>query len=306
MSTRSGGLSHKDQKDFGTDNPNLSTPHIVLLSMIFTILQNVSVSKLSHVKPTVMIIAFGGVAVTLYYLLSQSPLTMDLFRKKSRLVLVSIQQSTESFKFDVWISMICILIFGWIVSIWKNFISMALWMIVVWIYNLKEGGSDDPNGMSPELLLNSGPYFNLLSGSCVENTLYSTDVNKTQSYSSSMRYINLLEKKINVLSKKVEELENHNLEQNIRLYTFNHNLTDKLNNLEKALFDKSQAFHNGLNAVQSALDALKRRKETRIAIARMYIKPIIMWMLPNPVIAALRFQKNTFFAASEKVRAFWN
>lgn len=278
-------------------HPNLSKPQIILLSLIFTILQNLSLSKLVNARPIILIISFLMVAFVFFYLLHKIPLSTELFIKKTRLVVQAIKSSTDGLNFDVCVIIICILLFGWIISVWKNFLSVLLWAIVIWIYNLT--GNNGMNGNASPILLNSASPLG-----ATNNYKYFTESSESSFQASAFKYINILERKIDELNKLVEELENSKVQQSILIYTFNHKMTERLDNLEKTFQEKNNQLYKKFMGIQTALETLTHRKRARLAISKMYVKQILLVILPNPVVSSLRIQKKLILAVYEKFQSF--
>lgn len=276
----------------------LSIAHIILMSMVFTIVQNVSVSKIGggKITPAVIGFAMSVICVAIYFAAHQFPLTIKTCRYKFILVVCNIQRLTQGVKIDIWITIITVLSISCILSIWKTGISFIIWFFIIWVYNLKE--DDGENIPYDSININYGINSercsinsNINSGSPIKDpNCYD------KNYSASIGYINFLEKRVIDLERKVSTLENDKLQQNIVIYTFNHNLTEKLQNLEKTVFHKEQQIQSNINLINNAIISLKKRKRIRIEILKLYTKQVLIWLLPTPIIYIMKRIKIQFRA----------
>lgn len=295
---------------YGNHNKNLSLDlsglQIILLSIIFTILQNISLSKLPgiswYIFPVVMII----LSILGYYTVNHFPLSTNLCIVKTRLVINSISQLTKDMEFDLWLTVIIILLIAWVLSIWKTSISFIIWCFVIWIYNLSEYKEVRKKEDSCNWESTNGPSMRSPLDD-VSSALYSSYKESSyydKNYSASIGYINLLEKKVIQLEKRVNTLENDKLEQNIVIYTFNHNLNDKINNLEKKLQENEQLSKKDLSQIYVTLLSLKKRKRIRINILKLYIKRILLWILPTPIATVLKRVKKSIEITIRRIRGY--
>lgn len=326
-------------KKFASTVPslNLSTIHVILLSVIFTLLQNISLSRLPGASSAVFVVAMCLVSVLGYYVIHHLPLTTSMCRMKVRLALTTLQVLTKDLKFDLWVTVIAVLLVAWVLSIWKTGVSFLIWCFVIWAYNLDEtkvnsmsnnsagaGGGNGSNfisafasfsNLSTGISNASGRFssFEDFGPASGLGTTANSDLNSSHKgtpdydkcYSASIGYINSLEKKVIFLEKKISFLENDKLEQNIIIYTFNHNLNEKLNNLEKKVQERDQTSQQDLNQIYSMLLALKKRKRIRLNILKLYIKQILLWLLPHPVVVVLRRTRRIVNMIFQRLRGFF-
>ena len=316
---------------------NLSTVHVILLSMIFTLLQNISLSRLPGASSVVFVVALVLLSVLGYYVIHHLPLTTSMCRLKVRLALTTVRVLTKDLKFDLWVTVIAVLLVAWVLSIWKAGVSFLIWCFVIWGYNLDEakvnsisrnnggggGGSNNFinafasfNNLSTGISSTSGRFssFEDFGPASGLGTTANSDLNSPykgtpyydRCYSASIGYINSLEKKVILLEKKISSLENDKLEQNIIMYTFNHNLNEKLNNLEKKVQERDQTHQQELNQIYNMLLALKKRKSIRLNILKLYIKQLLLWLLPNPIIVVLRGTRRIVNMIFHRLRGFFS
>lgn len=316
---------------------NLSTIHVILLGIVFTMLQSISLSRLPGVSLAAFVVAMFLLLVLGYYVMHHLPLTTSMCRLKLRLAVTTIIILTKDLKVDLWVSIIALLLVSWILSIWKAGVSFIIWCFVIWVYNLDEASVSaisNNNSSSGNNMIRAFTYFSNNNGS--DNSLSSgsgklssfedfglssvlgstanSDINSSfketpyfdKHYSASIGYINSLEKKLIFLEKKVSILENDKLEQNIIIHTFNHNLNEKINNLEKRVQEKDIINQKELNQMYNMLLALKRRKRIRLNILKLYIKQILLWILPTPTVVVLRGTRRIISMNVQRMRGYFS
>jgi hypothetical protein len=280
---------------------NLSTAQIVLVGLLFTLLQKLSVSRLGNSTGIITIIVMGIISIIVYSTAHQFPLTIDTCWKKIKLTVNTIELLSQNIKFDVWTIIIIVLVIVWILSVWKSGISFTLWYFIIWVYNLKENTqvsdslSDKPYCIDLNDHHNSNIRFNTNNWNVNSQNSVSTSSIKIEeqsfydkNYFSSIEYIKLLEKRIIDLEKKIDSLDNEKLQQNVRIYTFNNNLNEKLNNLEKTMQIQIQQTQFHLSNFNEVLLSMKKRKRKRFNIFKLYFKVFLLWMLPNSVVSGLK------------------
>lgn len=230
------------------------------------------------------------------------PLTTDICIHKIKLVCYTIRLSTQNMEFDVWFTVIIILIISWVLTIWKTAISFIVWCFIIWVYNLDDNldlnfNHNSNNCTNSNYSVTMSDNYNN-SKSSLKSSLNSSTINSSNSFneknfSNTIGYINLLEKKIIDLEKSVTNLENDKLQQNIIIYTFNHKINEKIDNLEKKFNERSRITHNELNQIYKVLISLKQRKTIRFGIFKMYLKKFLVLALPDWQIKIMKTFKNS-------------
>lgn len=227
------------------------------------------------------------ISVSIYYAAHRFPIKRETFQKKIILVVRKLHKLAQEVKADIWITIIAILSVSCFLSMWKTGINFIIWFFIIWVYSLDEDADDD--------IVHANYNY-----SCIDSSRWSINSNFTsgspikdpsfydKNYSASIGYINLLEKRLIDLEKKVSTLENDKLQQNIVIYTFNHSLTEKLQNLEKIIFEKDQQIESNITIINNAITSLKKRKRIRLRIVKLYTKQFLIWLLPTPVIYILK------------------
>lgn len=285
---------------------NLKNSQIIILSFLFTLLQNLSLSKIPgksswFIFPLIIIL----ISFLIYYIVQHLPLTTDLFKLKINLAIKILISLTKGVKFDLWLTIIIILTISWILKIWKSSISFIIWCFIIWFYNLNN------DNYNTNKILNNKNEFDNLNLSTFE-TVNSNNLDSTfkesspyyENYSNSIGYINSLERKIIELEKKINNLQEDKLEQNIIIYTFNHNLNDKINNLDKKIEKFELTNKNDLNQIYNILISVKKRKRIRFNIIKMYIRQILLWFLPRIIISYMKFVKKIIVQHIKRWRGY--
>ncbi|AWU74847.1 uncharacterized protein C5L36_0B01140 [Pichia kudriavzevii] len=275
----------------------LSTAQIVLVSLVFTILQEISTLKLNIAGPVVCLIILLMIAVGTYSIAHQLPLSTSLCRMKLKLVVREIRNSTQGVHIDICTTITVVLLAAWILSVWKSGTSFLVWCFVVWIYNL----SDRTHVTHTNTVISfssssskrciSANHIGSASNDCI-------NIQRNSAFDhnclTSSAHINQLEAKIFKMEKKLLELEDDKVQLNLLLYAFNHNLNDKFNHLEKTLFDKTEQVQSNIFKINASLSPLKRkRKHVCLNIVKLYFKCFLIAVLPRWVIIPLkRLKKN--------------
>ena len=223
------------------------------------------------------------------------PLTIDLYQRKFSLVLVELKKMTSGVKLDAWVIVIIVLLVAWVLRIWKSAVSFVVWTFVIWVYNLQDSGSRQSNvstytseSLSPSsgVRLDSGVSVGPLEAATIYTSSPSSYMqSETQSLSS---YIQRLEQRIRRLERHVSILEHDKVQQNILIYTFTHTQQEKLAALEAHVTSCEQRTQRALSNVHTLLLGLQHRKRVRAQIAKLYVKQVLLKVLPLWSVAMLR------------------
>lgn len=292
---------------------NLSTAKIVLSGTVLTVLENLCVPNVSFKSPMTIVMITIAITVTLYTVKEQLPFTTKRCYYKLCLITRQLDLFAEFMKNDIWISVIILLLSGWILNIWENGISFVWWCFIVWIYNLKDGVSNETETNKTDNIPVAEMGFKYTDDSRVQ---IETDLKKNQytpvshypslidDGTSHIAHINSLEKKLLDLETRLTAMENEKVQQNIMIYSFNHSLSDKLNTFDKHIQEKDQRFQAKISQIQAGLKDLEnahcRHLHLHILVnfCIVYIKERLVGILPSWITTLLKGLKRL-------IKLFW-
>jgi hypothetical protein len=230
------------------------------------------------------------------------PLTIDHYQRKFSLVLVELKKMTSGVQLDAWVIVIIVLLVAWVLRIWKSAVSFVVWTFVIWVYNLQDSESTQSNVSTyTSESLSSSLDVRLDSGVSV-GPLEAVTISTSSPLSSSSPYmqseaqsltscIQRLERRIRTLERHVSILEHDKVQQNILIYTFTHTQQEKLAALEAHVTSCEQRTQRALSNVHTLLLGLQHRKRVRAQIAKLYVKQVLLKVLPLWSVAILRLLK---------------
>ncbi len=224
------------------------------------------------------------------------PLTIDLYQRKFSLVLVELKKMTSGVQLDAWVIVIIVLLVAWVLRIWKSAFSFVVWTFVIWVYNLQDSGSRQSDvstytseSISPssDVRLDSGVSVGPLEAATISTSSSSSPYMQSEAQ-SLLSCIQRLERRIRTLERHVSILEHDKVQQNILIYTFTHTQQEKLAALEAHVTSCEQRTQRALSNVHTLLLGLQHRKRVRAQIAKMYVKQVLLKVLPLWSVAILR------------------
>lgn len=230
------------------------------------------------------------------------PFTIDFYQRKFSLVLVELKKMTSGVQLDAWVIVIIVLLVAWVLRIWKSAVSFVVWTFVIWVYNLQDSGTRQSDvstytseSLSPssDVRLDSGVSVGPLEAA----TIYTSSPSSSsppymQSGTQSLlSCIQRLERRIRRLERHVSILEHDKVQQHILIYTFTHTQQEKLAALEAHVTSCEQRTQRALSNVHTLLLGLQHRKRVRAQIAKMYVKQVLLKVLPLWSVAILRLLK---------------
>ena len=253
-----------------TNHPYLSFPQIIIIGVILTIIQQYSLNYKFITFPFISIIIISLSYFTIKYNNNKLNFSINYYKLKFALIIYNFKKlANNGPQLDIWSIIMIILLLTWLLTIWKFGISFILWCFVLWVYNL----NDNIEEISNKNITDSPPII----------------TSNEQLNPSS--YYHILERKILVLEKHINKLENDKLQQNILIYTLKHTLNEKIQNLEKHSKQRDQTTQSKLIQLTNIIQSFRSRKTSRLEIFKMYLKKFLILILPNWVIRILKFLK---------------
>lgn len=253
-----------------TNHPYLSFPQIIIIGVILTIIQQYSLNYKFITFPFISIIIISLSYFTIKYNNNKLNFSINYYKLKFALIIYNFKKlANNGPQLDIWSIIMIILLLTWLLTIWKFGISFILWCFVLWVYNL----NDNIEEISNENITDSPPI-----------------ITSNEQLNPSLLY-HILERKILVLEKHINKLENDKLQQNILIYTLKHTLNEKIQNLEKHSKQRDQTTQSNLIQLTNILQSFRSRKTSRLEIFKMYLKKFLILILPNWVIGILKFLK---------------
>ena len=253
-----------------TNHPYLSFPQIIIIGVILTIIQQYSLNYKFITFPFISIIIISLSYFTIKYNNNKLNFSINYYKLKFALIIYNFKKlANNGPQLDIWSIIMIILLLTWLLTIWKFGISFILWCFVLWVYNL----NDNIEEISNENITDSPPI-----------------ITSNEQLNPSLLY-HILERKILVLEKHINKLENDKLQQNILIYTLKHTLNEKIQNLEKHSKQRDQTTQSNLIQLTNILQSFRSRKTSRLEIFKMYLKKFLILILPNWVIRILKFLK---------------
>lgn len=206
-------------------------------------------------------VTFTSIALgTLFAYYMHLPLSHTVYKEKARLIILRVTQLTQGLVLDIWMVIIIVLVIAWLIGFNNGIIGIwFIWCCVLWIYNLKEE-DQLPEMESPTCSTNhqipsisSTPTFQIPSGIDLKE------------------FVMVLESRIRKLERNHEALASDKIQQSIALYTFDHQLSLRIQTLEEAFQQKEKLHQSQMETVFQTVHDSVNKKRNKVEIIQMYL-----------------------------------